>query len=57
MAEGVLCADIEARRERQDYHEELKLLRGLIHTVALNGTLRERAKQKFDPFVVLHRVL
>lgn len=33
--------------------EELELIRGNIHTVALNGTLGDEAKQYFDPATVL----
>jgi hypothetical protein len=37
-----------------DAHRGLKVIRGLIHTVALNGTLGEAAKAKFDPYALLN---
>lgn len=39
--------------EQGDSHKGLGVLRGLIHTVALNGTLGEAAKSKFDPYSVV----
>jgi len=44
-----------AEMERVDTHRGLQLARGLIHTVAFNGTLGPEARQQFDPYAVLQR--
>lgn len=49
-----MIAEIEALRTKGDTQRELELVRGLIHTVALNGTLGEEAKRQFDPFAVFN---
>ena len=51
---GQIFAEIEQLRRQGNSPRELELLRGIIHTVAVNGTLGEGAKQKFDPFAVVH---
>ncbi len=49
-----MAAEIEELRARGDTQRELELVRGLIHIVALNGTLGEEAKRQFDPFAVFN---
>lgn len=53
IAGGKMFREIEQLRQQNDSPRELELLRGLIHMIALNGTLGEEAKQKFDPFAVV----
>lgn len=48
-----IFAEIEMLRQQGNSLKELELLRGVIHIVALNGTLGDKAKQKFDPFAVV----
>ncbi len=51
---GQMFTEIEQLRNQGDSPRELELLRGIIHTAALNGTLGAEAKQRFDPFAVVH---
>ncbi|OGY12399.1 MAG: hypothetical protein A3F61_04045 [Candidatus Blackburnbacteria bacterium RIFCSPHIGHO2_12_FULL_41_13b] len=46
--------EIQGIRTRGDTYRELGLLRAIVNTVALNGTLGEKAKQQFDPFAVFY---
>lgn len=45
--------EIEELRRLGNQPQELILLRGIVHTVALNGTLGEKAKRQFDPYALV----
>ncbi|GEM_PF-5617861 len=45
-------AEIEQLSIQGEFAKELEVLRGVIHMVAINGTLGEKAKQRFDPFAI-----
>lgn len=49
-----MFSEIEQLRSQGNQQRELELLRGVIHTVALNGTLGEGTKQRFDPSALVH---
>ena len=47
-----MVSDITYAAATKNFAKELELIRGMIHMTALNGTLGEGAKQKFDPFAI-----
>lgn len=54
VAGQMMFSEIEQLRSQGNKQRELELLRGIIHTVALNGTIGESAKQRFDPSALVH---
>ena len=52
MAGKATYSDIEKLREAGDEQVELTILRGVIHMIALNGTLGGKAKEQVDPMAI-----
>lgn len=44
---------MEEARETKNFHRELQIARGTIHSVALNGTLGRDAKRAVDPLAIV----
>lgn len=51
--EGNMLVEINDLRRQENHMGELVILREMVHSVALNGTLGEEAKRFFDPFALL----
>lgn len=45
--------ELEVARVSKDHHRELEIARGIVHSVALNGTLGDKAKRAVDPLAIV----